>query len=144
MPIKTVCLIASIFILFTGCKKETTQSSNNTGPTGQTPTISSIRPNSGTFNMLDTIVGSNFGSKDSGLINGVLAQIISVSPDTLIVKIPQTGASGSVKIVSNGITTSGPDFNYIFTAVVIHSPETESPVMPMDKLHPQNLITLPV
>lgn len=118
MPIKTVCLIASIFILLTGCKKETTQSSNNTRPTGQTPTISSIRPTSGTFNTLDTIVGSNFGSKDSVLINGVLAQIISVSPDTLIVKIPQTGASGSVKIVSNGITTSGPDFNYIFTAVV--------------------------
>ena len=116
MNSKTVISFIVIFLFFTcGCKKDNTAGNTNIP---QNPTISSIRPTSGSYNSLDTIVGTNFSSKDSVSINGVSAQIISVSQDTIIVKIPKAGGSGTIKITGNGTTTVGPDFQYLFTAIV--------------------------
>ncbi len=118
MNSKTPIRFIAIFLFFVyGCKKDTTPG-NTIIPPVQNPTISSIRPTSGTYNTLDTIIGTNFSSKDSVSINGVSAQVVTVSQDTLIVKIPKSAGSGTIKITSNGTTTVGPDFQYLFTAIV--------------------------
>lgn len=119
MNLKTAALFsATLLFSVSGCKKETSPGNTNVGPPVQNPTISSIRPTSGSYNSLDTIVGTNFSTKDSVWINGVLAQVITVSQDTLIVKIPKAGGTGTIKITSNSSTTIGPDFNYVFSSVV--------------------------
>ena len=116
MNIKSVNLYVTTLLLFVlSCKKET-----ETSPTNSKPqiTISSIRPTNGPYNTLDTIVGTNFSNQDSVWIDGVMAQVISISQDTIIVKVPKITGNGAITITGGGTTVTGPNFNYVFTATV--------------------------
>jgi hypothetical protein len=116
-----VGLYTLLFILIiTACKKNTVVSNSITPPVS-TLSISSISPATGPYGTKDTIIGTDFGNdttKFTVKINGVKANVFSISGDTLIVIVPDNAGTGPVTITVNGQTVTGPNFNYVYTATV--------------------------
>jgi hypothetical protein len=79
------------------------------------PTISSIEPNAGAFDMEVTIIGTNFSTNvnDNTIkFNGVEGEVLSATENQLTVKVPRGASSGPVSITINEGTLVGPQFKY--------------------------------
>ena len=111
--------VVFVFIFFSSCKKG--EPIINTPPP-QAITIKSIKPL--TANPGDTIiiVGTNFSltpSKDTVKFNGIVAEVIKASADTLYVIVPPGNASGYVSM--NGILDSTSLFSVFPNIITITS-----------------------
>ena len=85
-------------------------------PVNKTPTITGISPNSGVIGTEVTITGANFGSTSSQNeveFNGTAATIKSTSTTQLVVDVPENATSGTVSVVVDGKTATGPSFTVI-------------------------------
>lgn len=85
-------------------------------PVNKTPTITGISPNSGVIGTEVTITGANFGSTSSQNeveFNGTAATIKSTSTTQLVVDVPENATSGTVSVVVDGETATGPSFTVI-------------------------------
>lgn len=120
-PILTAALMA------TGCGKSGSPSgpSGPTGPTGPTapavPTISSAAPDSGVYNTVVTITGTNFStttSQDVVSFNGAAAVVSAATATQLTVTVPKGAGTGAIRLVIGANTATGPTFTYLYTYAV--------------------------
>lgn len=73
------------------------------------PTITKFEPQAGDYGALVTISGSNFTSTvESNTVefNGIEAEVISASPNELVVEVPVGATSGPIMVRSNGEVTN--------------------------------------
>ncbi len=83
--------------------------------------LSGISPQEGPYDTQVTLSGQNFGVSKSGVeveVNQRESEIISVTNEKLIIKIPIEAGTGKVVLRINGKTIEGPEFKYILTPVV--------------------------
>jgi serine/threonine-protein kinase len=108
--------VVLIILFFSSCKKDDAITNPPPPPPPLTITIKSIKPPTASPGDTITIEGTNFSltpSKDTVKFNGVVAQVIKASADTLYVIIPAGNTSGLVTV--NGILDSG----FLFTSTPI-------------------------
>lgn len=91
------------------------------------PVITSFWPTSGTRGTAVYILGSNFIGSTGVRFGGVPADSIIIVNDTLIKAIVDTGATGSVQVLSPYCSASKPGFTYI--ADTTNIPDTTAPVI---------------
>lgn len=85
------------------------------------PTITSVAPLTGPFGTSVTITGSKFEPVPSQNIvkfNGVEADVTSATSTQLVVTVPVGAGTGKIAVTTSVGTVEGPDFEFIFTAVV--------------------------
>jgi sugar lactone lactonase YvrE len=120
--------IGLLLILFAvswlSCKKSSSPPGPS-GPSGPTPpaapTIATVAPDSGAFNTVVVITGTNFSStttQDIVSFNGVAATVNSATATQLNVVVPKGAGTGIVKVTVASQAVSGPVFNYLFTYTV--------------------------
>lgn len=83
--------------------------------------LSGISPQEGPYDTEVTLTGQNFGANKSNIeveVNGNVADVILVTDEKLVIKIPIGAGSGKVTLQINGKSIEGPDFKYILTPVV--------------------------
>ncbi len=107
-------LLAPVFLCIFSCKD-----SDETGD----PVIllSSISPEEAPFDALVTLTGQNFGVSKSDVeveINLMKAEIITITNEKVIVKVPIGAGTGKVVVRINGKVIEGPEFKYILTPIV--------------------------
>src|SRR5450432_2292878 len=115
--IKALICFVCILLSFSSCKKD-----NSTYPPPPPPppkiTITDISPLSGKHGDTIIITGTNFSSNptdDTVKFNGITAVIQKASAGKLYVIVPQT-RTGVITV--NGISSTGPLFNYLLTVLV--------------------------
>ncbi|MCS3801692.1 FG-GAP-like repeat-containing protein [Niastella sp. OAS944] len=102
------------------------------GDTTQTPdtlcpVITSFSPTSGQQGTAVYILGSNFTGSTGVRFGGVPADSIVIMSDTMIKAIVDTGATGSVQVISPYCSASKPGFTYIADTTSI--PDTTAPII---------------
>lgn len=109
----------------TGNVKVTLNGSTATGPVftvTETPAvINSISPTSGPKETEVTITGTNFRTiAEENLVtfNGKPAEVTHATTTALTVKVPLGAGTGIVKVTKGTLSSDGPVFEYVFTAVV--------------------------
>jgi hypothetical protein len=109
-----LCLSIVFIILLQACSKE--------GDTeDRTPSVTSIFPTSGWRGDTITVYGKNFTADISQLdikVNGKSLFIISLSSDSIKVKVPSKLGSGPLRVSFGGNTYTGPEFTYNYRATV--------------------------
>jgi hypothetical protein len=82
------------------------------------PVINQISATEGEANSELIITGQNFGSDISNVsvfINGVEADIVSVTNTEIIILVPALAGKGPIEVTVKGQTVTGPDFEVIVT-----------------------------
>ncbi|MBS1667150.1 MAG: IPT/TIG domain-containing protein [Bacteroidetes bacterium] len=85
------------------------------------PTVTSVFPDTGAYNTIVSISGTNFNPNlvnDIVSFNGVSAIVDSASATQLKVVVPKGSGTGNIKISVGGLSTNGPVFHYVYTYVV--------------------------
>lgn len=91
-------------------------------PANVTPTITGISPTSGVIGTEVTITGSNFSStsnQNEVEFNGTAAIVKSASTTQLVVDVPESATSGTVSVVVDGKTATGPSFSVITANAIL-------------------------
>ncbi|HEY6900898.1 MAG TPA: SBBP repeat-containing protein, partial [Puia sp.] len=116
-------------LLFISCKK------NGNGPSIQSITISSMRPDSGAFGDYVSIVGHRLTQPDSVTLNGKPCPIKNFNGDSIVISVPKAAGSGPVKVYINDTVYTWPLFHFRYTSYVktlayckdIHNANTAGP-----------------
>ncbi|SFC68193.1 NHL repeat-containing protein [Parapedobacter composti] len=98
-------------MLITACEKD-----NGGSASGADPVIASISPEKGYPLSTLAVKGENFSrvrTENRVEINGVEARIIHFNEHTIHVEVPEGGSTGSVSVIVNGRSTTGPVFEYM-------------------------------
>ena len=106
-------------LLLAGLATSCTKSNVKNAPTPLV--ISAIAPGSGPFGTVVTISGTAFATdttKELVRFNGMTASIQSATDTSLVVKVPQGAGTGTVTVIVNGDTATGPTFTYQLTVTV--------------------------
>lgn len=82
-------------------------------PDSTCPVITSFWPTSGQQSTAVYILGSNFTGSSAVRFGGVLADSIVIMSDTMIKAIVDTGATGSIQVISPSCSASKPGFTFI-------------------------------
>lgn len=93
-------------------------------------TITSLLPSHGPFDTIDTVYGAGFDklpSLDSITINGKKLNVISRTPNQIIVQIPSLVGTGNVNIWYQGKLIEGPVFKYDSLMMVTTIAGTSTP-----------------
>lgn len=96
-----ICLLSMLLIVISSCKKD-----KNEEPVVAFK-ISSYYPNSGNAGTLVNIEGEGFGTaieKYSATVAGKNAEVISATPNRLVVRMPEGGISGALSVKYNSQT----------------------------------------
>lgn len=96
-----ICLLSMLLIVISSCKKD-----KNEEPVVAFK-ISSYYPNSGNAGTLVNIEGEGFGiaiEKYSATVAGKNAEVISATPNRLVVRMPEGGTSGALSVKYNSQT----------------------------------------
>jgi hypothetical protein len=119
---KNRILLFAIFIAlhFVACKKKNfNEELVNQNPTGPgAVVINAISPTYAQYGNTITIAGKNFGTLASSVgvkINGTTIAFNLLSDSIITATIPIGVGSGPVAITKNNATTTGPNFEYLFT-----------------------------
>jgi hypothetical protein len=119
---KNRILLFSIFVAlhFVACKKKNfNEEIVNQNPTGPgAVVINAISPTYAQYGNTITITGKNFGTLASSVglkINGTSVAFNLLNDSTITATIPVGVGSGPVAITKNNATTTGPNFEYLFT-----------------------------
>jgi hypothetical protein len=122
-----VPILIATTLIATSCKKSGSPSgpSTPTGPTGPTaptaPTISTVSPDTGAYNTVVTITGTNFStttSSDIVTFNGAAATVSAATATQLTVTVPKGAGTGTIKLTIGANTATGPTFTYLYTYAV--------------------------
>jgi serine/threonine protein kinase, bacterial len=114
----------ALALFATECKKSSSPPAPTgpTGPTGPTtPTITSATPDSGAYNTVVTITGTNFStttSSDIVTFNGATATVSAATATQLTVTVPKGAGTGTIKLTIGSNTITGPTFTYLYTYTV--------------------------
>lgn len=109
-------MICASLVLFSGCKDNTSVTSNL-----GTPQIFAVIPDSGGFNKEITINGHNFSKTSEENIvtfNGIEAVVSDASETTLTALVPKGAGTGNIAVTVDEQTATGPEFTYLLTPVV--------------------------
>jgi len=101
--------LSIILLLFAACKKDATR------PVNEPVSFTEYYPNSGAQGTLVTVLGAGFGNKIdavSATFFGKNAQVVSVTPEAIIVQAPIGGQSGDLTIQVNGETLAIGKYTY--------------------------------
>ena len=110
-------LLFCVVVFFMACSSD-----NGTPTPTPTPEVSSINPTNGPKTTIVEINGSDFGTDESVVtvfFNEVEALVQSVANDKITAIVPARAFSGSVTVVIDGPTFTGPEFAYIVTDVQV-------------------------
>ncbi len=114
----TLLGIVLFIVAFTGCSKGETPGNPDPDPDPvvQTPTITSISPNSGLEGTEVTFTGTNFSgtaTENTVAFNGIESAVTSASSTQLVAVVPANATSGAVSVTVNSKKAIGPSFTVI-------------------------------
>jgi hypothetical protein len=118
MKILNTYLASFLLLIFvSACNKQSIVQGISYGDDVASPLISSISPQSGGYNITDTIFGSNFGNDSTTAqvyFSGQAATINLFSDSEIVVTVPSTLTTGPVTVDIGSQDATGP----VFTALV--------------------------
>lgn len=121
--IKTIVslFVFSVTIFFMACSDD----DNGTVPEPEpklTPILSGISPTSGPKATDVIISGANFGTDKSAVsvfFNEIEAEVQSVANDKISALVPPRAFTGTVKVMINSTTLTGPEFIYVISDIQV-------------------------
>ncbi len=120
---KLLMLLTVATVMTTSCSKDGDNGPITVDePANVTPTITGISPTSGVIGTEVTITGSNFSStsnQNEVEFNGTAAIVKSASTTQLVVDVPESATSGTVSVVVDGKTATGPSFSVITANAIL-------------------------
>ena len=118
LRVKAIFFFITISVFLASCSKSGLDAIR---PTEKPLAVSSLSVSEGAYDSSVVIKGSGFSTviaEDEVLFNGVAAKVTAASANEITAIVPVGAGTGTITIVVNGKTITGPIFKYKFTAFV--------------------------